>query len=756
MGLLRKSNSIEFEFANLFGYSGLNGEHMKPSYALFRIDLIKLLDFLSQNGIVNYIPTDFKSSKTEHFSMHGESIDMQVDNAPTVLINNESIELQIKAALNLKSGPINLSSNYQLSFDIDPKKSLERYQILIPYHNIENPKNDADYAITICSYDFDHFYYTIKTLNHILTSDAQTWIFQKIEQVFNLSQVRNNKDLLDFMYEEIPLWVIARRNKDYVFRDLKTILRGSVNEIGSNEELAVLKIIKSFATYPTVSDNDDDLQIDVRANSNYLLTKALNEKIGNISVFQRMYEVINDFGGADNFSEFIQLFYLFWLASDYKDMDVSGSGQPLILDYESKKTLGFYSDNKLVDFFGNLIIVRKKENTINDLIDNFIENGTIFIDEREKEQPQILHMYQPINIPETNQKGELKFVTNVVPAFYLKAFADKNAFANLEKATWLTVDIVTTFTGVGNLLKLRHLKTAISGMKALKILIAGVEVASGALGLMLNFVEKCDNPKDDSFCNKLRTFLIYVDLATLGVDALASKFIKKSAIDALDSMPPSLRKQHPEIADELMNIAREGKLTNEAMQTIRNFLKKYGYTPQFNKVTIDLYDSTGKFYFRLDKAELEIYFSFVNQSKNSIISKLKTAFKELKVNKKKYNPKSKTGKKFNVPANQPHGLCPNYKNTKYMHSPIAEVKIRLTGSREKDFEECRRIYSEKTGLSIKEIKRLEQTDYVWHHLDDLDDSLSCSMQLVLREAHEPTHLGAVKIFELLTGIKYKT
>jgi accessory gene regulator protein AgrB len=38
----------------------------------------------------------------------------------------------------------------------------------------------------------------------------------------------------------------------------------------------------------------------------------------------------------------------------------------------------------------------------------------------------------------------------------------------------------------------------------------------------------------------------------------------------------------------------------------------------------------------------------------------------------------------------------------------------------------------------------------------LDDSLSCSMQLVLREALEPSHLGAVKIFELLTGIKYKS
>jgi hypothetical protein len=28
-------------------------------------------------------------------------------------------------------------------------------------------------------------------------------------------------------------------------------------------------------------------------------------------------------------------------------------------------------------------------------------------------------------------------------------------------------------------------------------------------------------------------------------------------------------------------------------------------------------------------------------------------------------------------------------------------------------------------------------------------------QRILKTAHEPTHLGAVKIFELLTGIKYK-
>lgn len=743
--------SISFEFAKKFGYKGLNNDQIKPEYASFNIDFVKLLDFLNQKDSKYYDAIMFKSDNYFHqFISYGMEVEISgyLDVYPNVLINNEQTKLLIGAKLNSKSGKVNLSRNYNFGFEINPSESIEKYKVKIPYEDIEKPNKDEDFAIILYSEDFDHIIYVIEQIHHVFDQKLEDWLYERVSEKFESSGIKNNKDRLDFMYEQIPLWIIARRNNDSVFQDLITILKGSVNSYGTNEELAVIRIIKSFATPPTFVGNDASHKIDINQNSNFLLRKSISEKVNGELVFHRLYNVMHDYGGEDNFSMFLQLFYLFWLESEYKVRDYTGTGQPIILDYKSNKILGFYSDNKNFSFKNESVIVSKT-------VHSYMDTGTAFIDNSYEETLAELHIFQPINIPEVQQDGELKFLSNVIPAFYLKAFADKNAYANLEKAIWLVVDIVTTFTGVGNLLKLRHLATVVKGLKVLKITIAGIEVVSGTIGLMLNFVDECDNPNDNSFCNKLRTFLIYVDLATLGLDALTSKFIRNAAKDALDNMPAALRKQHPEIADELLTIARDGKLTEESIQAIRKFLKQKGYNAKFNLVTIDLYESSGKFYFRLDKAEVEVYFNFISQAKTTVRKQLKNVNKELGSNTNKYNPSSKTSKKYNVPSSKPNKLCQNFKGTKYIHSEKANFKIRLTGSRNKDFEECRRIYSEKVGLTYDDILDLEDELYVWHHLDDLDENLNCTMQLVRKSAHKPSHIGSVKQFEILTGIKYK-
>lgn len=115
-----------------------------------------------------------------------------------------------------------------------------------------------------------------------------------------------------------------------------------------------------------------------------------------------------------------------------------------------------------------------------------------------------------------------------IPAFYLKAFDDKAAWDNFEKTTWLTLDAVTTLIGFGNLLKFRHLLKLhkANHVIKLKLGLATVEVASGALGTILNFVNECDpgaeknNNGKKTFCQHLRDFLILLDIATLSVDGI--------------------------------------------------------------------------------------------------------------------------------------------------------------------------------------------------------------------------------------------
>lgn len=56
---------------------------------------------------------------------------------------------------------------------------------------------------------------------------------------------------------------------------------------------------------------------------------------------------------------------------------------------------------------------------------------------------------------------------------------------------------------------------------------------------------------------------------------------------------------------------------------------------------------------------------------------------------------------------------------------------------------------------MKSIKK----DYVWHHLDDLDENLGCTMQLVRKDAHKATytHKGSVKqVKDIVNLTKYLT
>lgn len=54
----------------------------------------------------------------------------------------------------------------------------------------------------------------------------------------------------------------------------------------------------------------------------------------------------------------------------------------------------------------------------------------------------------------------------------------------------------------------------------------------------------------------------------------------------------------------------------------------------------------------------------------------------------------------------------------------------------------------------KEIRK----NYTWHHCDDFDPTTGeCTMQLVLRKAHQATypHKGSVAQYEKFHGVKYK-
>lgn len=59
-------------------------------------------------------------------------------------------------------------------------------------------------------------------------------------------------------------------------------------------------------------------------------------------------------------------------------------------------------------------------------------------------------------------------------------------------------------------------------------------------------------------------------------------------------------------------------------------------------------------------------------------------------------------------------------------------------------------------LSHTTVGEIEDIGYTWHHMDDINENLECTMQLVSESPHRAPHSGACKLFEEITQIKYKS
>jgi hypothetical protein len=574
---------IEFEFANKMGYIGLDGNNV-DTYVDFEIDYHKLIEFLKKGNIQDYDPSLFKAAGVAAYKSPFTTIYLK--NLPEIEVNGEKRKLSVSAKLSTLVGKVNLSKSFAFSFILKDTGKKDIYYMYIPYEN-----NSGKNAIIISSDSFEDFDYIVKEAHHTYNEGVRDRIFNEFKKLF--IQYSNKRNVLDKLYEQAPIWVIARLGNEKVFNDLKILLTGNIDERGTNEELVVLKIMKSFVTAPTPideeikafsADNSETRKL-IKNNADFLLDKCISEKIDEEIVFAILYRKINDYGGEDNFSFFINLFYTLWLVSKYPIFDFKNDkiSDVILINYESKKILGFYFTNKDLNFKDVNISVTEQQ-----VVQAYSvrEKGVVPMKMTfEIERP---HIYQPINIPQMSQDGELKLPENIVPAFFLKAIDDKNAWSNFEKATWLTIDVISTISGVGNLLKLRNLRYLVlvrnagktgQTLNTIRMTVAGIQVLSGVVGTMLNFIDSCDG--ESKFCNNLRTFLIYLDLASLGVEGITSVLIKKAARNALDTMPQRLRKEKEgkEMYDQLEKVATteaqvEKRLVREAFRQSNKIIQQ--------------------------------------------------------------------------------------------------------------------------------------------------------------------------------------
>ncbi|EJL75367.1 hypothetical protein [Chryseobacterium populi] len=216
---------------------------------------------------------------------------------------------------------------------------------------------------------------------------------------------------------------------------------------------------------------------------------------------------------------------------------------PLIIPYNSNKSVGLYLNSFNFEFSGFKIKASEK------YVAHYSTRGGMT-------QPKealygTYDIFQPVSLINTDIDSPVPIVTTTgnptqisgltinsfIPIFLLKYYDDAIDKSNAETLIGYTVDGVLTFSGIGNLTKLRHLRWAALGTSEagifikenLRVLLGGLEFSSGVVSYLANFIDCNDN---DEFCHNFKNFAMAFQLATLSLtaaDGLASIAMRKSA-----------------------------------------------------------------------------------------------------------------------------------------------------------------------------------------------------------------------------------
>ena len=476
-----------------------------------------------------------------------------------------------QAILNKKMGYIDPE---KLFFDKDGAG----YNIYIPYKddskvsannaNIEYLKANA--IIKLTQLDPDAF---IIILSNLSNSKRKNYVNNILKQIVKgieriLQDSENIQAILDIPIDLLRLFQYKTIQK--IFDEL---LKSEI--IPWYREAILINILK-------VLPEKKDFNATAFLNN---LAKPLD---GGRNYFYKLYDHMNDWGGENNFSQLIIELTKIWTQSVYAKPDneiFTKYDATTPIAYHQNYILGFRNDDFDFEFEGTTLKLIHNELGIP-------IPGTVRF--------QRHHIFQPlevVNLDETEAEN-LKLSEGVmIPAFYLKAFDDKSAWENFEKAVWLAVDIISTFTGIGNLIKLRRLiQTEKTVYLIIKTTFGTIQVASGTISIGISLIE---NSKNKNLINKIREYLFWVEICTLGADILSTKILSKKAQEAQEALHAYRKtvrneeelKQIDEFSDHLEEIAdldnlgkgvsgrgrRLGqRLSKSALNDLVNYLKREG------------------------------------------------------------------------------------------------------------------------------------------------------------------------------------
>ncbi|HEX8577041.1 MAG TPA: hypothetical protein VF677_12175 [Flavobacterium sp.] len=150
----------------------------------------------------------------------------------------------VDAKINTLDGEIDFAYEPYFRFNINVKEQTTTYSLCYPFRVYTDSKDDNKLAIILNVSNGNDFEAVLSFLGKSLKEVSQKEILKGYTNAFAIAGA--NTEILDFIYETVPDFVLKQRTDALLYHDLKLLSEKRIDTWGTNENIAILNIINNI------------------------------------------------------------------------------------------------------------------------------------------------------------------------------------------------------------------------------------------------------------------------------------------------------------------------------------------------------------------------------------------------------------------------------------------------------------------------------------------------------------------------------
>lgn len=313
-----------------------------------------------------------------------------------IIIDNE--EYDVETEINLLSGYIDFSQNPIFRFSFNLKEQKAHFRILYEFKEFKNSADINRIAIKLTFNKYIDLEIFLNKLGKQIIEKSKTNIKNEFTRAFLLANKKS--EVLDFIYETAPDFVLVSRDVKLLLEDLKLLSSNAIDSIGTNENISVTNIIDAI----NKKDIYEKKWFYDQINSNPETIRILFEKL-NKKYIEKIIFLTSSIG------------YNFWTKNELKE------AWDYTIDYSEFKAFksnerNYYDSYTLYTGFA-YYLKDKKRYKVGTAIFGFNDNNSLLPDLSREIGPNDLKLpFEPMRLK--LEKGDL-----YIPCFVAEYFTNK-------------------------------------------------------------------------------------------------------------------------------------------------------------------------------------------------------------------------------------------------------------------------------------------------------------------------------------------